>query len=204
MDSLVATANLVTLVLQAKRDHKVLLVHLAKAGGHPVLLALKVTLVDEVSLDRTESEVLLANLVFRVKLVHLGNRDLSVPLVLPVSLESLGDKEKTVLQDRKVFEVNKATKDILANPESLDNLARQDLKAHRVLKESKAQWALLAPWVLLELMELMGNPVHPARLALTATTESPELMVNPVLPAKLAQRVIKANLVHPVRPALLD
>merc|ERR1712127_250550 len=83
MDNLVATVNLAPLVLLVKLDPQVLQDQAVKAADHPDLLAQKVMLVDVVSLVQMENAVLLASLVFKVKLVHLENKDSSVPLVLP-------------------------------------------------------------------------------------------------------------------------
>jgi len=198
-DNLVATASLAALVLLVKLDPQVLQDQVAKVADHPDLLAQKVMLVDVVSLVQMENAVLLASLVFRVKLVHLENRDSSVPLVLLEFLASLGGKEKMAVPAHKVSVDNKATRDILASLASLDSPARLDPKAHKVHKVSKVLWALLAQWVPLELMALMASLVLPARLDPTATTGNLEPTVNPALLVKLAQRVTKAKLVHPAR-----
>ena len=199
MDNLVATASLALLVLLVKLDPQVRQDQVAKVADHPVLLVLKVMLVDVASLVRMESAVLLASLVFRVKLVHLENRDSSVLLVPLEFLASLGDKEKMEVLAHKVSVDNKEIKDILASLASPDSLERLDLKAHKVHKASKVLWALLVQWVPLVLMVSMVSLVLPARLDPTAMTESLEPTVNPALLVKLAQRVIKAKLVHPVR-----
>lgn len=202
-DNLVATANLALLVLLVKLDPQVLQDQAAKAADHPDLLARKVMLVDVVSLVQMENAVLPASLVFKVKLVHLENKDSSVPLVLPEFLASPDGKEKMAVLAHKVSVDNKATRDILANLANLDSPERPDPKVHKVHKVSKVLWALLVPWAPLELMALMASLVLPARLDPMATTGNLEPTVNPVLLVKLAQKVTKAKLVHPVRLELL-